>query len=140
MLLSLLYRSTLHEAHRGVSYFSVVVVGLQPRLLVDCANVTRENITKALNSLAAHMREVPSLFHFQAGLLSRPMSDLDFILSICLSIAQSRPNKPGIIMITECNISSSTSQVILFSLLLFLIFYDKFRFLTSPCSPCQPQP
>ena len=116
MLLSLLYRSTLHEAPRGVSYFSVVIVGLQPRLLVECANVTHDNITKALTSLAAHMREVPSLFHSQAALISRPMSDLDHILSICLSIAQSRPYKPGIIMITECNISSSTSQVILFSL------------------------
>ena len=141
MLLSLLYRSTLHEAPRGVSYFSVVVVGMLPRLLVDCANVTRDNITKALTSLAAHLHEVPSVLHSQPSLHSRPMSDLDFVMSICLSIAQSRPYKPGVIMITECNISSSTGQVHLFSCHNSICLLSPVsQFLTSPSSPCLLQP
>ncbi len=109
MLLSLLFRSTSQESHCGVSYFSLVVVGLQPRLLVDCTEVTRSNITKSLTSLAAHMEMLPSLLDSQQS--SRPIHDLDFFIATCLSIAQARPFKPGIIMITECNISSSCNQV-----------------------------
>lgn len=135
MLLSLLYRSTMHEAQRGVSFFSLVVAGLQPRLLVDCTDVTRSNVKMALTSLAAYMLDLPSIFGSQPQ-SSRPISDLDFLMSMCLSIAQSRPYKPGVIMISECNVSSSSSQV---------SFYASFRNThhvtsTSPSSPCQLQP
>ena len=115
MLLSLLYRSTMHEAQCGVSFFSLVVVGLQPRLLIDCTDVTRSNVTKALTSLTTFMLELPVHFGSQQTQSTRPINDLDFIMAACLSIAQSRPYKPGVIMISECNISSSSSQVCAFS-------------------------
>ena len=135
MLLSLLYRSTSQESHCGVSYFSLVVVGLQPRLLVDCTEVTRSNVTKSLTSLAAHMGMLPSLLDSQQS--SRAINDLDFFIATCLSIAQARPFKPGIIMITECNISSSCSQV---PALMFLTERVFFEYLTAPFSPFVLQP
>ena len=61
MLLSLLYRSALHDARGVVSYFSLVAVGVHPRLLLDCSKVTQNNVTKALTCLAAYMLEVPAL-------------------------------------------------------------------------------
>jgi hypothetical protein len=111
MLLSLLYRTTIREAHSCVSYFSVVVVGLQPRLLVDCIQVTQANITSALASLAEHILGMSSFAHAQQSRLSPVVSDLDFFISTCLCIAQSRPFKAGVIMITECNVSSAAGQV-----------------------------
>jgi hypothetical protein len=111
MLLSLLYRSTMQETQSGVAYFSLLVTGLQPCLLVDCAKVTRSNVTQSLAALASHMVSVPSLLNAQQPPPVRPVSDLDFVMTACLSIAQSRQYKPGVIMISECNISSSSCQV-----------------------------
>ena len=111
MLLSLLYRSALHDARGVVSYFSLVAVGVHPRLLLDCSKVTQNNVTKALTCLAAYMLEVPALVDAPQPQPPRAISDLDSIMATCVSLAQSRPYKPGVIMVSECNISSSASQV-----------------------------
>ena len=111
MLLSLLYRSTMQESQSGVAYFSLLVTGLHPCLLVDCAKVSRDNVTQSLAALASHMAAVPSLLNAPPPPPARPVSDLDFVMTACLSIAQSRQYKPGVIMISECNFSSSSCQV-----------------------------
>jgi hypothetical protein len=111
MLLSLLHRSVLREARGDVSYFSLVAVGVHPRLLLDCSSVNRDSITKALTRLAAFMLEVPVLVDGQQPNPPRPICDLDSIMAACVSLAQSRPHKPGVIMVSECNISSSACQV-----------------------------
>ncbi len=111
MLLSLLYRSTLHDARAVVPHFSLVAVGLHPRLLVDCSKVTQNNVTKALTCLAAYMLEIPALVDAPQPQPPRAISDLDSIMAACVSLAQSRPHKPGVILVSECNISSSASQV-----------------------------
>jgi hypothetical protein len=111
MLLSLLYRSAPQDFRAAVSHFSLVAVGLHPRLLLDCSNVTQSNVTTALTCLAAYMLELPALVDAPQPQPPRAISDLDSIMATCVALAQSRSYKPGVIMVSECNISSSASQV-----------------------------